>query len=79
MAQTRCKYHARIQVQGIRYHLRFFDDAETAALAYEAAARKMFGAYARCNYPEKETPRSVACFVAETLAKRGLKVKPCVE
>ena len=71
--KRRHKYHARIQLQGIRYHLGFFDDAETAALAYDEAARRLFGAFARCNYPDKETPRSVAIRVAETLRKRGVE------
>jgi hypothetical protein len=73
--RDRRKYHARIQLQGIRYHLGFFDNAETAALAYDCAARRLFGAFAVCNYPEKKTPRSVAVSVAQRLKKRGLQVE----
>jgi len=72
--KRRHKYHARVQLQGIRYHLGFFDDAETAALAYDAAARQLFGAFARCNYPQKETPRILAVRVAQTLKKRGIRL-----
>ena len=72
--RKRNKYHARIQLQGIRYHLGFFEDAETAAQAYDAAARTLFGEFAVCNYPEQETPRSVAIQVHERLRRRGLKL-----
>jgi hypothetical protein len=73
--RDRRKYHARIQLQGIRYHLGFFEDAETAALAYDFAARRLFNVFAVCNYPQKETPRSVAVSVAQRLKKRGLQVE----
>jgi hypothetical protein len=49
--KRRRKYHARIQFQGMRCHLGFFQDAELAALAYDAAARTLFGDYALCNIP----------------------------
>ena len=73
--RDRRKYHARIQLQGIRYHLGFFDNPETAALAYDFAARRLFAEFAVCNYPEKKTPRSVAVSVAQRLKKRGLQVE----
>jgi hypothetical protein len=67
-----CQYQARIQYKGLRCHLGFFDDPETAALAYDYAARTLFGVFARLNYPDKTTPRSVACSVAQRLKARGL-------
>jgi hypothetical protein len=70
--KRRCKYHARIQLQGMRCHLGFFEDAESAALAYDAAARTLFGEFAVCNYPEKRTPRSIGLLVAHRLKQRGL-------
>jgi hypothetical protein len=73
--KDRRKYHARIQLQGIRYHLGFFDDPETAGQAYDCAARRLFGGFAVCNYPQRETPRSVADSVAQRLKKRGLQVE----
>ena len=72
--KARRKYHARIQLQGMRYHLGFFLDAENAALTYDAAARLLFGEFARCNYPDRETPQSVMLNVTRRLKKRGLKV-----
>lgn len=72
--EGRRKYHARIQLQGMRYFLGFFEDAETAALAYDEAARRLFGAFAVCNYPDREAPESLALQVAERLKKRGLKL-----
>ena len=73
--KNRRKYHARIQLQGIRYHLGFFDNAETAALSYDFAARRLFGEFAVCNYPDRATPRLVADSVAQRLKKRGLQVE----
>jgi hypothetical protein len=70
--KRRQKYHARIQLQGMRCHLGFFEDAESAALAYDAAARMLFGEFALCNYPEKRTPRSIGLQVAHRLKQRGL-------
>ena len=73
--KERGKYYARIQLQGIRVHLGYFEDAEMAALAYDEAARTLFGEFALCNYPDRQTPRSVALLVAQRLRQRGFKVK----
>ena len=69
--KERGKYHARICLQGIRYHLGFYADAETAALAYDEAARLLFGEFALCNYPEREAPRWLAEQVVRRLKARG--------
>ncbi len=44
--KRRHKYHARIQLQGIRYHLGFFNDLQEAAQAYDEAARWLFKEFA---------------------------------
>jgi hypothetical protein len=72
--KDRRKYHARIQLQGIRVHLGFFTDVEVAAMMYDAAARALFGPYALCNYPDRPTPRFHALLVAQRLQRRGLVV-----
>jgi hypothetical protein len=70
--KRRCKYHARIQLQGLRYHLGFFDDPQEAALAYDYAARRLFGPFALCNYPQQGTPQPVALLVSQKLKRRGV-------
>jgi len=72
--KARRKYHARIQLQGIRYHLGFFEDAQSAAQAYDAAAGELFGMFAVLNYPDEATPQSVAVQVRERLRRRGMKL-----
>jgi hypothetical protein len=66
------KYQARIGYKGLRCHLGFFDDPETAALAYDFAARTLLGAFGRLNYSDKIAPQPVASSVVQRLKKRGL-------
>ena len=44
-------WRARIRFQGDLRHLGYFTDEVAAAKAYDAAARELFGAYARLNFP----------------------------
>jgi hypothetical protein len=46
------KYRAQVNVRGVRIYMGRFLTAEAAALAYDLAAKKNFGEYARLNFPE---------------------------
>jgi hypothetical protein len=46
------RWNARIQAHGTRLWLGEFDTPEEAARAYDAAARRLHGPYARLNFPE---------------------------
>jgi len=47
-------YRATIEVDGTQLHLGYFSSEEDAARAYDDAAKKQFGRYARLNFPEDE-------------------------
>lgn len=55
--EGRGKYYARIQMQGLHCHL-----------AYNEAARALFGAFAVLNYPDQATPPPVASLVRAAAA-----------
>lgn len=54
---TNGKWKARIKVGGTSIYLGSFDEAKDAALAYDAAARRLFGEFARLNFPTRPGPR----------------------
>lgn len=45
------KWRARIRKDTVCYHLGHFGSARTAARVYDAAARELFGEFARVNFP----------------------------
>jgi len=47
------KWQAQIQNVGKQMHLGYFTDEVDAARAYDAAARELFGEFARPNFPEE--------------------------
>ena len=47
------KWYASIQARGKQAYLGEFDSAVEAALAYDAAARKLHGPFAAINFPER--------------------------
>lgn len=52
--RVRGAWVAGIRVNGRRIHLGYRDTPEEAALLYDAAARRYFGAFARMNFPASE-------------------------
>lgn len=49
------RWQAQIQANKKHRHLGYFDAAEDAARAYDAAARELHGEYARLNFPEGDS------------------------
>jgi hypothetical protein len=53
-SKTSTPWRAYISPGGRQQHLGHYHTAEDAARAYDAAARKQYGEYARCNFGESE-------------------------
>lgn len=53
--KRRQKWQALIQCRGKRHFLGYYDTAEEAAHAYDAAARELHGEFARFNFPLDES------------------------
>lgn len=50
------RYRARIAVEGVLKTIGRFEDAVTAAMAYDEAAHELFGEFAWLNFPENYPP-----------------------
>jgi hypothetical protein len=66
------RWHARIEVDEHAIHLGHFDDPGMAALAYDAAATRLFGEFALPNFPDSATPSHIGELVEQVLARHGL-------
>lgn len=50
--RNRSRWNATIRANGVRRYLGTYIDEERAAEAYDAAARELFGEFARLNFPQ---------------------------
>ena len=48
----RFRWSAEIKADGVRHYLGYFPTAKAAAQAYDAAARRLHGKFARLNFPD---------------------------
>lgn len=58
VCRNRKRFTAKIREKGIRIHLGTFDDEREAAAAYDEAARRIHGDFARLNFPNHELSRA---------------------
>lgn len=73
LSREKKKWRAAIFVNGRRHHLGYFADVQEAARAYDAAARRHFGAFARVNFKTKEDLRQRAAERRVRRARGGIK------
>ena len=70
--RNRAKWEARIKYQNRRIFLGSYASPEDAALAYDYAARLLFEAFARPNFPELVAPPEIQVYVKHRLEERGI-------
>jgi len=66
------QWHARVEKDGLRIHLGYYDDLKTAALVYDCAAVLLFGAeYVWRNLPTQPIPAALEALTREYLRRAG--------
>lgn len=66
------RWHARFEFNQKTIHLGYFDDVESAAMAYDAAVRRVFGIYALVNFPDAPAMPEIEARVESMLSRHGL-------
>lgn len=63
------RFQARIVKDGFLHVIGHYFSAESAGIAYDNAAREMFGAFARLNFPDRHVPTPVEEYETSTNEK----------
>lgn len=70
------KWRARIQKDERDLYLGFYDDLRSAALAYDYAAKLLYGDFANLNLPASRTPPDIEAKVLSHIARHSAKLRP---